>query len=109
MIFVLFSPQAQFLAKFFSTQKRVNRDKTDFATKQRKSQNEQILQQNSIICIKTLLIVHIIFLLNEEMVKFLYIHHVEITPILYICHVAKSELMDVEQFQISPHSRCGQI
>ena len=36
MIFVLFSPQAQFFAHFFSTQKRVNRDKTDFATKQRK-------------------------------------------------------------------------
>ena len=39
MIFVLFSPRAQFFAQFFSTQKRVNRDKTDFATKQRKSQN----------------------------------------------------------------------
>ena len=109
MIFVLFSPQAQFLAKFFSTQKRVNRNKTDFATKQRKSQNEQILQQNSIICIKTLLIVHIFYLVNKEMVKFLYIHHVETTPILHICHVAKSELMNVEQFQISPHGRCGEI
>ena len=28
IIFVLFSPRAQFFAKFFSTQKRVNRDKT---------------------------------------------------------------------------------
>ena len=36
LIFVFFSPQAQLLVKFFSTQKRVNRDKTDFATKQRK-------------------------------------------------------------------------
>ena len=33
LIFVFFSPQAQFLVKFFSTQKRVNQDKTDFATK----------------------------------------------------------------------------
>ena len=38
LIFVIFSPRAQFLAQFFSTQKRVNRDKTDFATKQRKWQ-----------------------------------------------------------------------
>ena len=36
LIFVFFSPQAQSLVQFFSTQKRVNRDKTDFATKQRK-------------------------------------------------------------------------
>ena len=28
----LFSPQAQFLVQLFSTQKRVNRNKTDFAT-----------------------------------------------------------------------------
>ena len=35
LIFVIFSPQAQFLAQFFSMQKRVNCDKTDFATKQR--------------------------------------------------------------------------
>ena len=38
LIFVIFSPRAQFFAKFFSTQKRVNRTKTDFATKQRKLQ-----------------------------------------------------------------------
>ena len=31
LIFFLFSPQAQFLNNFFSTQKRVNRDKIDFA------------------------------------------------------------------------------
>ena len=80
----------------------------DFSTKQRKSQNEQILQQNSIICIKTPLIVHIIYLVNKEIVKFLYIHHVDTTPIFHICHVAKSELMDVEQFHISPHDRCGE-
>ena len=33
MIFVLFSPQAQFLAKFFSTQKRVNRKMNRFCNK----------------------------------------------------------------------------
>ena len=36
MIFVHFSPQTHFLVQFFSTQKRVNRDKK-FLTKQRKS------------------------------------------------------------------------
>ena len=60
LIFVLFSPQSQFLAPFFSTPKRVNHDKTDFATKQRKSHKRKILQQNSIKCDKTSKIVHII-------------------------------------------------
>ena len=60
-IFVLFSPQVKFFAQFFSTPKRVNRDKTDFATKQRKSHKREILQQNSIKCDKTSKIVHIIY------------------------------------------------
>ena len=33
LIFVIFSPHRKFLDKFFSTQKCVNYDKTDFATK----------------------------------------------------------------------------
>ena len=36
LIFVIFSPGAQFLAQFISTLKRVNHTKTDFATEQRK-------------------------------------------------------------------------
>ena len=40
LIFVIFSPPIQFLAQFFSTQKRVNRDKTDYA-------------KNSVNCHKT--------------------------------------------------------
>ena len=35
LIFVSFSPQAQFLVQIFSTQKRVNRNKKDFVTKSR--------------------------------------------------------------------------
>ena len=50
LIFVLFSPRTKFLVQFFSTPKRVNRDKTDFATKQRKSHKREIMQQNSIKC-----------------------------------------------------------
>ena len=46
LIFVLFSPQTKFLAQFFSTPKRANSDKTDFATKQRKLHKREILQQN---------------------------------------------------------------
>ena len=42
LLFVIFSPQAQFLVQFFSTQKCVNRDKTDLTTK-------PIFQQNSIL------------------------------------------------------------
>ena len=53
LIFVIFSPRAQFLAKFFSTQNRVNRTKTDFATKQRKLQKKLIWQQNIVKCNKT--------------------------------------------------------
>ena len=60
LIFVLFSPQSHFLARFFSTPNRVNHDKPDFATKQRKSHKRKILQQNSIKCDKTSKIVHII-------------------------------------------------
>ena len=36
LIFVIFSPLTQLLDKFVSTQKCVNHDKTDFATKVRK-------------------------------------------------------------------------
>ena len=46
LIFIIFSPRVQFLAQFFSTQKRVNCTKTDFATKQRNLQKKMILQQN---------------------------------------------------------------
>ena len=38
LIYVFFSPQVQFLVQFFSTQKRLNRYKTNFATKKRKLQ-----------------------------------------------------------------------
>ena len=45
-ICLLFSPQAQFLVQFFSTQKRVNHDKTDFATKQRKLRQNSVMWRN---------------------------------------------------------------
>ena len=69
LIFVLFSPQTKFLAQFFSTQKRVNSDKTDFATKQRKSHKREILQQNSIKCDKTSKIVHIIYFVHNILIQ----------------------------------------
>ena len=40
LIFVIFSPLMQFLDKFFSTQKCVNHDKTDFETILRKLQKK---------------------------------------------------------------------
>ena len=80
LIFVNFSPQTLFLAKFFSTQKRVNR-KINFATKQRKLPKKKTnfpskqckRQQNTINCRK-----------NEGDFR-----------ILHICHVKK--------FEINPH------
>ena len=68
LIFVLFSPQTKFLAQFFSTPKRVNRDKTEFAIKQRKSHKREILQQNSIKCDKTSKIVHIIYFVHNILI-----------------------------------------
>ena len=44
---VLFSQQAQFLVQFFSTQKRVNCDKTDFATKQRKLRHNRFCDKTA--------------------------------------------------------------
>ena len=56
------------MAQFFSTPKRVNRDKKGFATKQRKLHKREILQQNSIKCDKTSQIVHNIhFVMMKEM------------------------------------------
>ena len=46
-IFVIFSPQRQFLVKFFSTQKCVNRDKTDFRTKVRESWQNQFYNKTA--------------------------------------------------------------
>ena len=66
LIFVLISPQTKFLAQFFSTPKRVNSDKTDFATKQRKLHKREILQQNSIKCDKTTIIHYIAFTLRDH-------------------------------------------
>ena len=48
LIFVIFSPPIQFLAQFFSTQKRVNRDKTDFATKQRESPQNRFCKKKQV-------------------------------------------------------------
>ena len=66
--------------------KRVNRDKTDFATKQSKSHKREILQQNSIKCDKTSKIVLII-------TDFPHISHVEkflhVTEFHHIDHVEK--------------------
>ena len=85
LIFVLFSPQTKSVAQFFST-RRVNRDKTDIATKQRKLHKSEILQQNRIKCNKTSKIVHI-------MTDFPHISHVEkflhVTEFPHIDHVEK--------------------
>ena len=96
-----FSPPIQFLAQFFSTQKRVNRDKTDYA-------------KNSVNCHKTDFTTK-----NRVNFRFLHICHVqnfEIPPNLakflisphLLCE--KSEIpLHVEKFQISPHLSCIEI
>ena len=47
LIFVIFFPQRQLLVQFFSTQKCVNRDKTDFPTKVRKSWQNQFYNKTA--------------------------------------------------------------
>ena len=75
LIFVIFSPRAQFLAQFFSTQKRVNRAKTNFA-------------KNSVNRHKT-------DFTTKNRVNFRFLH---------ICHVEKCEIPpNLAKFHISPH------
>ena len=64
MIFVLFSPHTQFLARFFSTQKRVNHSKK-ISTKQRKLPKtwffNSLMRQNTINCTHHLSNLQIVF------------------------------------------------
>ena len=48
----IFSPQAQFLNRFFSTEKRVNRDKINFAAIQRKWQQSRFCNETAQIATK---------------------------------------------------------
>ena len=92
LIFVIFSPHTQFFDNFFSTQKRVNRDKTD-------------LPQKYVNCDKT-----------NVTTKKQDFRHMEAFftsqtcqmwrnfRFLHIFHMAKFEITPhVEKFQISPH------
>ena len=82
LIFVIFSPHTQSLVSFFSTQKCVNRIKTDFETNS-VNHDKTILskKQHNMYTFKDIL--HII-------------HNVLHMPI-------------VEKLQISPHLSCGEI
>ena len=91
LIFVIFSPRAQFLAQFFSTQKRVNRDKTDFATKQRKLQKRSDFATKQWKCDKWCGEIWIVSTWHMQR-YFKFIH---------ICYVEKSWL--------SPHDEWGEI
>ena len=75
----LFSPHMQILVKFFSTQKCVNQDKTDCATKK------------NVKCDK----------INYKTKQFkLYI---------YVVTLSTKHTSDVEKFHISMHLSCGKI
>ena len=45
IMMIKFSPQAQFFAKFFSAQKRVNHDQTDFRKKNEKLQTKYLAEK----------------------------------------------------------------
>ena len=66
---------------------RVNREKTDFGTKQRKSQ-KMLLQQNRVKCDRTP---------KLHTVQRIY------------CVYGITHMTDVENFQISPHVSCKRI
>ena len=99
LIFVLFSPQAQFLNKFFSTQKCVNRDKIDFAPIQRKWQQSRFRDKSAWIVTKKIVSTFIMWRnvstwqillhISPHDMIFLFIYHVETYLQLNICHVEK--------------------
>ena len=80
----------------------VNRDKTDFGSKQSKLHKSEILQQNSIKCDKTSKIVHI-------MTDFPHISHVEkflhVTEFPHIDHMEKISTWQHVMGRISPHDQ----
>ena len=81
LIFVIFSPPIQFSAQFFSTQKRVNHNKTDYA-------------KNSVNCHKT-------DFTTKSRVNFRFLH------LLTVCHVENFEIPpNLGTFLISPHLLC---
>ena len=92
-----------FGAQLFSTQKRINRDNTDFVTKHCKLQQTWFCNFLCINCDKTLQLEHIIYLvMMKEMV--------DVDKFLHICHVEKFfHVTDVDKFQISPHLSCIEI
>ena len=94
LIFVIF-PWAQVLAHFFSTQKRVNRDRTDFAEKNSVNCKQQILQQNSENATHSVQkITHMTF---------------PISPSVMWRNLNFLHMVDEEKFQISPRDRYGEI
>ena len=97
LIFVLFSPHAQFLNEFFSTQKCVNRNKIDFAPIQRKWQQSRFCDKSAWIVTKKIVSTfnmwrnvstwQILLHISPHDMIFLFIYHAETYLQLSICHV----------------------
>ena len=110
LIFVLFSPHTQFLVKIFSTQKRVNRNKTDFTTKQRKLRQTRFCNKKMSVC-SCGEVCHVeTFLHMTDFSTLLQIYHVEsflyVIDFLHISHVEKLFHMTIcHIWKNSPHDR----
>ena len=116
LIFVLFSPHAQFLNKFFSTQKCVNRNKIDFAPIQRKWQQSRFCDKSAWIVTKKIVSTfnmwrnvstwQILLHISPHDMIFLFIYHVETYLQLNICHVETLLHMTICHMEkISPHDK----
>ena len=119
LIFVICSPQMQLLVKFFSTQKCVNCDKTDFATKVRKLRQNQFYNKTTYIVHMWRHFPHQTHVWFEEISDFStsvmrrnlkLLHTWRKFRFLHICHVERCEITPhMEKFQNSPHLSCIEI
>ena len=98
LIFVIFFPHTQFFVNFFSTQKRVNRGKIDFATKLQKSPKNQLYNKK-----------HEFYIVEAGSTS----HTCQMRRdfrFVFIYHAQKSEITPhVEKFPMSPHLSCIEI
>ena len=98
LIFVIFSPPIQFWAQFFSMQKGINHDTTDFAKNSVNRHKTDFTAKNRV----NFIFIHICHVEKFEILKIL--AKFQISPHLF-CRKSKIPL-HVETFQISPHLSC---
>ena len=105
LIFVHFSPKTVFLVQFFSTQKRVNRDQIDSATKQRK------WQQNSMNCDKSDLYPHLSCgeICPQDKFVSTFLHMTDLSPYLPCGNISSTDNLLCGKFLLVSVCHVGRI